>query len=108
MCTPMSSWISVDDRLPEIDTASGKIAVAVIAHEPGRGVVNAYYAGGHFRLSMNGHIHLDETTHWMYLPPAPVVKKMDCVVCGTEFVYKRKTRKTCGDACRARLHRANA
>lgn len=47
-------------------------------------------------------------THWLALPPIPVVA--NCIHCGERFVKNRKNAKICSDACanRVRVRRFRA
>jgi hypothetical protein len=64
-------WISVKERLPEVD---GRVIVHAPSADPRHPLINfAWYDPSGFGWSLFPHCFIDSITHWMPLPEPPEV-----------------------------------
>lgn len=74
--SPVAGWVSVEERLPECDMKAGSLGVEVIVYpKPEKGESTAFFG---CRLTNEPDFYkygsrVGGVTHWMPLPPAPVV-----------------------------------
>ncbi len=84
----MNNWISVDERLPEIDHTKRGIGDSVIQvstrvlcvckQQSGKVMVKeGYYETGKWGLTWRIPGSIDSVTHWMYLPKPPIEEADD-------------------------------
>lgn len=71
-------WISVSDRMPEYNGAIGcnlGDSIIVDIYVKGERWTDCYYSfDDDCWYDCDLHCTITETTHWMYIPPAPEVK----------------------------------
>ena len=84
-----------------------KASPPIVAEETCTGMWSLYCGRRHLGLVRNREIARKLATDLADCPtPKKIQMKIICQVCGEETETKSRFRRTCGDRCRQRLHRA--